>query len=136
MDDSFCSIVTAVKFGRNIYDNVRKFLQFQLTVNFVVMFIVFAGACIFSEPPLTATQMLWVNLIMDTFAVLALATETPSESEIEQAVVDLQVVNSIMWRNIIGQAIYQIVVCLVLMFIGKNLFNIDYEQSDPFYPTV
>lgn len=78
MDDNFCSILTAVRYGRNIYDNVRKFLQFQLTVNVVAMFIVFAGACLFSEPPLTSTQMLWVNLIMDTFAALALATEPPS----------------------------------------------------------
>ena len=78
MDDNFVSILTAVKYGRNIYDNVKKFLQFQLTVNVVAMFIVFSGACIFNESPLTSTQMLWVNLIMDTFAALALATEPPS----------------------------------------------------------
>ena len=78
-DDNFCSVLTAIKYGRNIYDSVRKFLQFQLTVNLVALFIVFSGAIIFADPPLTAVQMLWVNLIMDTFAALALATEAPSD---------------------------------------------------------
>lgn len=77
-NDDFCSVLTAVKYGRNIYDNVRKFLQFQLTVNVAAMFIVFSGALIFEDAPLTPVQMLWVNLIMDTFAALALATEPPS----------------------------------------------------------
>lgn len=84
MDDNFCSILTAVRFGRNIYDNIRKFLQFQLTVNVVAMFLVFAGACLFGEEPLTAVQLLWVNLIMDTFAALALATEPPSETVLDR----------------------------------------------------
>lgn len=79
LDDNFASIVTAVKWGRNIYTNVRKFLQFQLTVNCVAMFIVFLGGVALSEPPLTSVQMLWVNLIMDTLAALALATEPPSD---------------------------------------------------------
>jgi len=78
LDDNFSSIVTAVKWGRNIYTNVRKFLQFQLTVNCAAMFIVFLGGMVLGEAPLTSVQMLWVNLIMDTFAALALATEPPS----------------------------------------------------------
>jgi len=77
LDDNFTSMVTAVKWGRNIYANVRKFLQFQLTVNVVAMFIVFSGGVLFGDTPLTSVQMLWVNLIMDTFAALALATEPP-----------------------------------------------------------
>lgn len=137
MNDDFCSILTAIRFGRNIYDNVRKFLQFQLTVNVVAMFIVFAGACLFSEPPLTSTQMLWVNLIMDTFAALALATEPPHESVLDRQPAHRgdAIVNAVMWRNIVGQSIYQIIVLLVLMFKGGDIFNIAYEQSDPFYPT-
>ena len=79
-DDNFCSVVTAIKYGRNVYDSVRKFLQFQLTVNVVALFIVFAGSVIFADTPLTTVQMLWVNLIMDTFAALALATEPPKDS--------------------------------------------------------
>ena len=79
LDDNFCSIVVALRYGRSVYDNVRKFLQFQLTVNVVAMFIVFFGAVILKDSPLNAVQMLWVNLIMDTFAALALATEPPEE---------------------------------------------------------
>ena len=137
LDDNFCSILVAVQYGRNIYDNVRKFLQFQLTVNVVAMFIVFAGACIFSEPPLTSTQMLWVNLIMDTFAALALATEPPNPAVLDRKPAHRTdaIVNSVMWRNVIGQSIFQITVLLVLLFKGGDIFGIAYEQSDPFYPT-
>lgn len=128
LDDNFCSILTAVRYGRNIYDNVRKFLQFQLTVNVVAMFIVFAGACIFSEPPLTATQMLWVNIIMDTFAALALATEPPSDTVLDRlpATKADMICNPVMWRNIIGQAILQIIVLLTLLFKGNDIFGINF----------
>jgi len=107
-EDDFCSVITAIKYGRNIYDNVRKFLQFQLTVNVVAMFIVFAGALLLSEEPLTPVQMLWVNLIMDTFAALALATEPPNDSLLERQPARRtdKIVNNVMWRNIFGHAIY------------------------------
>jgi Ca2+ transporting ATPase len=85
IDDNFCSILTAIKYGRNVYDNVKKFLQFQLTVNVVALFIVFAGSVIFAEETLTTVQMLWVNLIMDTFAALALATEPPKDTLLDRA---------------------------------------------------
>lgn len=78
LDDNFSSIITAVKYGRNIFDCIRKFLQFQLTVNIVAIFMAFLGAVVIKESPLTPIQMLWVNLIMDTLAALALATEPPS----------------------------------------------------------
>lgn len=79
-EDDFCATVAAVMFGRNIYDSVRKFLQFQLTINCVAMAIVFFGACIFNRDVFTSVQILWVNLIMDTFAALALATEPPTRA--------------------------------------------------------
>jgi len=79
LDDNFTSIVVALKYGRNVYDSVRKFLQFQLSVNICAMAIVFFGSCILSDSPLNAVQMLWVNLVMDTFGALALATEPPME---------------------------------------------------------
>lgn len=128
-DDNFCSILTAVRYGRNIYDNIRKFLQFQLTVNVVAMFLVFAGACLFGEEPLTAVQLLWVNLIMDTFAALALATEPPNEKVLERQPSKKTdpIVNAIMWRNILGQALLQIVVLLVLMYKNREIFGIEYE---------
>jgi len=74
LDDNFTSIVTAMKWGRNIFDCIRKFLQFQLTINFVALVMAFLGACVIRESPLNAVQMLWINLIMDSLASLALAT--------------------------------------------------------------
>ena len=71
MDDNFTSIVQAVKWGRNIYDSIAKFLQFQLTVNVVALAIAFLGAVGLGNTPLTAVQLLWVNLIMDSLASLA-----------------------------------------------------------------
>jgi Ca2+ transporting ATPase len=80
LDDNFASIVTAVKWGRNIYSNVRKFLQFQLVINFgaIIIMIVSAAALSSDSQPLNTVQMLWINLLMDTFAALALATEEPN----------------------------------------------------------
>ena len=137
LEDDFSDILVAVKYGRNIYDNVRKFLQFQLTVNVVAMFIVFAGACLFSDTPLTSTQMLWVNLIMDTFAALALATEPPTDALLDRqpAKKSDAIVNSVMWRNILGQSLFQIIVLLVLLYKGGDMFGIEFDQKDPFYPT-
>ena len=77
-DDNFASIVKAVKWGRNVYDSISKFLQFQLTVNIVAVSITIISAFTITDSPLRAIQMLWVNLIMDTLASLALATENPT----------------------------------------------------------
>jgi Ca2+ transporting ATPase len=76
-DDNFSSIVKACMWGRNIFDNIQRFLQFQLTVNVVALILVFVGASVTRETPLQAIQLLWVNLIMDSLAALALATELP-----------------------------------------------------------
>lgn len=84
LEDNFCDILVAVKYGRNIYDSVRKFVQFQITVNIVALFIVWSGSLIFKDPPFTAVQMLWVNLIMDAFAALALATDPPTDEMLER----------------------------------------------------
>jgi Ca2+-transporting ATPase len=94
----------------------------------VALFIVFAGALIFSDPPLTAVQMLWVNLIMDTFAALALATEPPSDQLLDRQPVSRfeKIVNATMWRNIIGQGVYQIVVLLIMLFFGQDIFGLPF----------
>lgn len=76
-DDDFEASLRAVMWGRNIYQNVSRFLQFQVTVNLSVLFTVFIGSIYFVESPLSGVQLLWINLIMDTFAALALATEPP-----------------------------------------------------------
>jgi magnesium-transporting ATPase (P-type) len=135
LDDNFASIVTAVKWGRNIYTNVRKFLQFQLTVNVVAMFIVFLGGVVVADPPLTAVQMLWVNLIMDTCAALALATEPPSEGILHDPPYSREelIVTAVMWRNIMGQALFQGLFLVVMLFAGKQIFSLEYEDNVPFY---
>jgi Ca2+-transporting ATPase len=80
LDDSFKSIVNAVRWGRSLYRNIQRFLQFQLTINVVALLVAFIGPFIGVNMPLTVTQMLWVNIIMDTFAALALATEPPDNT--------------------------------------------------------
>lgn len=84
LDDSFNSISTAVMWGRSLYKNIQRFICFQLTINFVALLIVLVGSAIGTELPLTVTQMLWVNLIMDTFAALALASIPPSETVMKE----------------------------------------------------
>ena len=135
LDDNFASIITAVKFGRNIYTNVRKFLQFQLTVNCVAMFIVFMGGVVVSDPPLTAVQMLWVNLIMDTCAALALATEAPDENILNEppySRLEL-IVTPVMWRNILGHTFFQATFLVVMLFFGQGFFGLSYTEKTPFY---
>ncbi|WP_281643982.1 calcium-translocating P-type ATPase, PMCA-type [Bacteroides zoogleoformans] len=84
LDDSFNSIGTAVMWGRSLYKNIQRFIVFQLTINFVALFIVLLGSLVGTELPLTVTQMLWVNLIMDTFAALALASIPPDEDVMKE----------------------------------------------------
>lgn len=112
MDDNFKSIIVALKYGRNVYDSVRKFLQFQLAVNVTAMSIVFFGSSILSDSPLNAVQMLWVNLVMDTFGALALATEPPMDEILlrQPYPKNAPIVDEVMWRNIFGHAIFQIIV--------------------------
>jgi magnesium-transporting ATPase (P-type) len=128
LDDNFSSIVVALKYGRNVYDNVRKFLQFQLSVNVVAMFIVFFGSVILKDSPLNAVQMLWVNLIMDTLGALALATEPPQESVLTRPPYDKDnaIVTEVMWRNVFGHAIYQAIVLMVIIFCGPGWLCKDY----------
>ena len=84
IDNSFSSIGRAVMWGRSLYQNIQRFILFQLTVNVVACLIVLAGAFMGTESPLTVTQMLWVNLIMDTFAAMALASLPPSRSVMQE----------------------------------------------------
>lgn len=119
LDDNFNSIVTALKWGRNIFLCIRKFLQFQLSVNISALAIaVVAGIAKFEEPPINAIEMLWVNLIMDTFAALALATEPPSESLLLDRPYgkNESILSPCMWRNIVCTSFYEIVVLMIIMF--------------------
>ena len=131
LDDNFTSIVVALKYGRNVYDSVRKFLQFQLAVNVTAMAIVFFGSTILSDSPLNAVQMLWVNLVMDTFGALALATEPPMEAILERAPYpkSASIVSEVMWRNIFGHAIFQIVVLALAIFLVPGVMTENYWAS-------
>ena len=128
LDDNFSSIVVALKYGRNVYDNVRKFLQFQLSVNVVAMFIVFFGSVVLKDSPLNAVQMLWVNLIMDTLGALALATEPPTDDILlrQPYKKDNAIVTEVMWRNVFGHAIYQIVALVFMIFAAPGWLCADY----------
>ncbi|KAM4676144.1 plasma membrane calcium-transporting ATPase 1 isoform 2-T3 [Discoglossus pictus] len=134
-DDNFSSIVKAVMWGRNVYDSISKFLQFQLTVNVVAVIVAFTGACITQDSPLKAVQMLWVNLIMDTFASLALATEPPTESLLLRKPYgrNKPLISRTMMKNILGHAVYQLVVVFTLLFCGEKLFDIDSGRNAPLH---
>jgi len=131
LDDSFTSIITAIKYGRNVFDSIRKFVQFQLTTNIVAIFMVLLGGIILKDSPLNAIQMLWVNLIMDSFASLALATEPPSEGLLKRKPIDKSVgiVTEMMKINIISQAILQIVILLVIIFFGDLIFGVPSDRE-------
>ena len=107
-DDNFYSIVKACMWGRNIFDNIQRFLQFQLTVNVVALIVVFIGSAITKDAPLQAIQLLWVNLIMDSLAALALATEMPKPELLHRMPQnrDDYIVSRKMIKHILGMAIY------------------------------
>ncbi|XP_022604105.1 plasma membrane calcium-transporting ATPase 2 isoform X7 [Seriola dumerili] len=134
-DDNFSSIVKAVMWGRNVYDSISKFLQFQLTVNVVAVIVAFTGACITQDSPLKAVQMLWVNLIMDTFASLALATEPPTESLLRRKPYgrNKPLISSTMTKNILGHGVYQLVIIFTLLFVGEQIFDIDSGRNAPLH---
>lgn len=125
MDDNFASIVKAVLWGRSVFDNIRKFLQFQLTVNVVALTITFLSALAGYKPPLNAVMMLWVNLIMDTMGALALGTEPPTMDLLERRPYrrDASLISRPMWRNILVQATYQLALLVVLLNKGPVWFD-------------
>ncbi|KAI0508832.1 calcium-translocating P-type ATPase [Xylaria bambusicola] len=129
MDDNFTSILTALKWGRAVNDAVQKFLQFQVTVNITAVLVAFISAVANPDMKsvLTAVQLLWVNLIMDTFAALALATDPPTDKILNRLPqpksAPLITVN--MWKMIIGQTIYQLVVTFTLYFGGNQILGYD-----------
>jgi len=125
MDDKFSSIVKAVLWGRSVFDNIRKFLQFQLTVNVVALTITFLSALVGYDPPLNAVMMLWVNLIMDTMGALALGTEPPKPELLDRRPYkrDASLISLPMWRNILIQATYQLALLVYLLNKGPQLYH-------------
>lgn len=122
IDNSFSSIGKAVMWGRSLYQNIQRFLLFQLTVNVTACFLVLCGAFMGMESPLTVTQMLWINLIMDTFAAMALASLPPSESVMKDKPRDRNafILNKQMLYNIVGVGGFFFVMLLVLLYIFQH----------------
>lgn len=131
LNDSFASIVTAIKYGRNVYDCIRKFLQFQLTCNVVAVFMTLLGGVILEDSPLNPIQMLWVNLIMDSFASLALATEPPSDKLLERKPYSKKssIITSTMKINIGAQSAFQIIMLTIIIFYGDLIFNVPSDRE-------
>lgn len=122
IDNSFSSIGRAVMWGRSLYQNIQRFLLFQLTVNVSACFIVLVGAFLGTESPLTVTQMLWVNLIMDTFGAMALASLPPSPSVMQEKPRDRKafILNRAMYANVLGVGFAFFAMLLVLLIICQH----------------
>lgn len=127
-DDNFASIVKACSWGRNVYDNIRRFLQFQLSVNVVALFSCLVGSLVLQKSPLAAIQLLWVNLIMDSLASLALATETPKPELLMRPPYRKQeyIISRRMVKHILGQAVFQAIVILTVLFAGPSFIPEEY----------
>ncbi|KAG0531958.1 hypothetical protein BDA96_04G066800 [Sorghum bicolor] len=132
LDDNFSSVVKVVRWGRSVYANIQKFIQFQLTVNVAALVINVVAAVSSGNVPLNAVQLLWVNLIMDTLGALALATEPPTDQLMRQPPVGRRepLVTNIMWRNLFIQAVFQVAVLLTLNFRGRDLLHLTHDTLD------
>ncbi|KAG4990662.1 hypothetical protein JHK87_024119 [Glycine soja] len=132
LDDNFASVVKVVRWGRSVYANIQKFIQFQLTVNVAALVINVVAAVSSGDVPLNAVQLLWVNLIMDTLGALALATEPPTDHLMDRTPVGRRepLITNIMWRNLLIQAMYQVSVLLVLNFRGISILGLSHDRKD------
>jgi Ca2+-transporting ATPase len=137
LDDSFKSITTAIMWGRSLYQNIQRFLLFQLTINVsalsIAMFAAFTGAV-----PLTIMQLLWVNLIMDTFAALALATEPPDWNVMKRAPrrpEDFIITKPIAWNILLSAAAIVLVLMGLLFYFQSTYGRLDYEVAANAYQT-
>jgi len=130
-DDNFSSIVKAMMWGRNVYDCIAKFLQFQLTANLSAGVISVVSAAAISSVPLRAVQMLWVNLVMDTLASLALATEPPTEDLLNRKPYGRtkSIISPLMLRNIFGQSLYQLAIMFLILYAGQYFLEVDSTVS-------
>jgi len=131
LDDNFSSVVKVVRWGRSVYANIQKFIQFQLTVNVAALVINVVAAISSGDVPLTAVQLLWVNLIMDTLGALALATEPPTDHLMDRTPVGRRepLITNIMWRNLLIQAAYQVTVLLILNFSGIRILKLKHDAA-------
>lgn len=133
MDDNFMTVITAIKWGRNIQDNVRKFVQYQITVNITCMIYVISTTIFLGHSPFNVVQLLWINLIMDVLAAIAFATENPDTKALQTTRISSKdkIITKAMTRQIMFQFIYQLICMLVLTYFGPKICDIEYN----FYST-
>lgn len=131
-DDNFVSLAKSIMWGRNIYTNVKRFLQFQITCNLSCLLVVMIGYVFLFESPLNAIMLLWINMIMDTLAALALATTPPFTNIMKQGPTtqNTEVIGSVVWRQIYGMTIWNVLIMCIVMFGGQAMYSIPYLRSD------
>lgn len=143
VNDNFERIVRAAKWGRNVYDNIQRFLRFQLTVNFVALTVTFIGSAVMKQSPVNAIQLLWINLIMDSLAAMALATGAPGEELLKRSPQnrDDYLVSRRMVKHIMYGSIWQSVILMIVAFAGEYiiyepnpLYRFDRADSHMIYP--
>lgn len=141
LDDNFNSVFRATQWGRNILDNIRKFIQFQLAVNVVCLVFVLISGATLGNPAFSVIQLLWINMIMDTLAAISLATEPPHTSamKLEKQKKSDKLILPVMWRNIIGQVGYQLLILIIMLYsvpwwFGKG-YNLVENTKISFYGT-
>lgn len=132
LDDNFNSVFKATKWGRNILDNIRKFIQFQMVLNIVCLVIVFLGGATLGNPPFSVIQLLWINMLMDTLAAISLATEPPHpvSMKLEKQKKTDKIILPVMWRNILSQVAYQLVILIVMLYSVPWWFGKGYNLVD------
>ena len=133
MDNNFVSVVEAVMWGRNVNDNIKKFIQFQVTVNIVGVALTFLGAAFdpANESPTSPVQLLWLTFIMDTLAALALATEQPDEKTLlarQPVPKDAPLITTRMWINVITHAVFQLILLTNLLNYGHLLLRTEHKS--------
>ena len=138
LDDNFASCVRVVRWGRSVYRNIQAFIQFQLTVNVVALALNMICSLVVGDVPLTAVQLLWVNMIMDTMGALALATEPPREALMQRKPYGRSepIISNIMWRNLLLTASVQLVILFTLFFRGCQLLSFSSSNLVHYLPGV
>ncbi|GME97439.1 unnamed protein product [Ambrosiozyma monospora] len=126
MTDDFTSIVNAIKWGRTVSTSVRKYVQHQLSVNITAVILTFVSAITSADnlSVLTAVQLLWVNLVLNTCAALGLATDKPDVNILKRPPMgrNSPLISTSMWKMIMGQTVLQLIICFILHFAGQNLY--------------
>ena len=128
MDNNFSSIVTAIKYGRNVIDNLRKFIQFQLVINLTVCSFIVICSLIGSQTPIRSIQMLWIDLIMDSLATLTLATEPPHDGLLKRKPTkrNENIINSTMIKHVVCQTVVQFMILMIIYLFGPRFI----EETD------